>query len=317
MVHKVCLYAGEALGRYGFGDGHPFSPLRQGAFLRGLEGAGLDSKVSLREPVTASREEIERFHTADYVDRVVQASRDGVGYLDQGDTPAFPGVYEAATTVVGSALDAARRIMAGECRRAFVPIAGLHHARRGSAAGFCVFNDCGVVIESLLGELGLERVAYVDIDAHHGDGVYYGFEEEPRLIFADLHEDGRYLYPGTGRGDERGRGEAQGLKLNIPMPPGADDDAFLARWPEVEALLEAHRPQFILLQCGADSIDGDPLTHLRYSAAAHGHAAAALRCIAERHAGGRLLAVGGGGYNLDNIAAAWNAVVRSLTADSR
>ena len=314
MSGAVDLYVGEALGRYGFGDGHPFSPLRQEAFLRGLEGSGLSSRVHLREPVTARREEIERFHQAAYVDRVMAASRDGVGYLDLGDTPAFPGVFEAASAVVGSALDAARRLVAGECVRAFVPIAGLHHARRGSAAGFCVFNDCGVVIESLLGELGLERVAYVDIDAHHGDGVYYGFEEEPRLIFADLHEDGRYLYPGSGRGDERGRGEAEGVKLNIPMPPGADDDAFLERWPEVEALLEAHRPQFILLQCGADSVDGDPLTHMRYSPAAHGHAAAALRRIAERHAEGRLLAVGGGGYNLDNIAAAWGAVVRSLVA---
>ena len=104
------------------------------------------------------------------------------------------------------------------------------------------------------------------------------------------------------------------MKLNIPMPPGADDGAFLARWPEVEALLEVHRPQFILLQCGADSVDGDPLTHMRYSAAAHGHAAAALCRIADRHAEGRLLAVGGGGYNLDNIAATWSAVVRSLVA---
>lgn len=310
MSDELFLYVGEALGRYGFGGGHPFSPLRQGAFLKGLEREGL--VVRRCEPCPATREEIERFHTEEYVARVIEASRDGVGYLDGGDTPAFPGVYEAAATVVGSALDAARRMVHGECRRAFVPIAGLHHARRDSAAGFCVFNDCGVVIESLLGELGLERIAYVDIDAHHGDGVFYGFEAEPRLIFADMHEDGRFLYPGSGTATERGRGAGEGVKLNIPMMPGSDDTAFHGRWPEVEALLEAHRPQFIILQCGADSVAGDPLTHMRYSAAAHGHAAARLRDIADRHAEGRLLALGGGGYNLDNIADAWCAVARSL-----
>jgi len=316
MDKPLSLYVGDALGRYGFGDGHPFSPLRQGAFLAGLARAGLADGVEVRAPREATREEIERFHTADYVTRVVEASREGHGYLDGGDTPAFAGVYEAAATVVGSALEAARRIVAGPerggCRRAFVPIAGLHHARRDGAAGFCVFNDCGVVIESLLGEMGLERVAYVDIDAHHGDGVFYAFEGEPRVIFADLHEDGRHLYPGSGAAAERGRGAAEGLKLNIPMAPAADDAAFLRRWPEVEALLEAHRPRFILFQCGADSVGGDPLTHLRYTPAAHGHAAAALRRIADRHADGRLLALGGGGYNLDNVARAWGEVVRAL-----
>ena len=112
--------------------------------------------------------------------------------------------------------------MHGECRRAFVPIAGLHHAARDRAAGFCVFNDCGVAIE-LLKRAGLKRIAYVDIDAHHGDGVFYAFEDDPAVIFADLHEDGRYLYPGTGMAEEIGKGAARGMKLNVPLPPGADD----------------------------------------------------------------------------------------------
>lgn len=308
----VCVYVGEALGRYGFGGGHPFGPERMDVFWRAAVAAGLDREVCVCEPVMADRAAIERFHTPAYVQRVVTQSKTGVGYLDYGDTPAFPGVYEAAATVAGSVLDAVARIMDGRCRRAFVPIAGLHHARRDLAGGFCVFNDAGIAIATLRAEYGLQRIAYVDIDAHHGDGVYYGFDDDPHLVFADLHEDGQYLYPGTGRADETGRGAAAGTKLNIPMPPGADDTAFLAQWPRVEELLRTLRPEFIVLQCGADSLAGDPLTHLGYSAASHAHATTRLCRIAEELCGGRLLVLGGGGYDHANLAAAWTAVVRAL-----
>jgi acetoin utilization protein AcuC len=202
--------------------------------------------------------------------------------------------------------------MSGQCRRAFVPIAGLHHAGRDHAAGFCVFNDCGVVIETLRRNSKLERIAYVDIDAHHGDGVFYAFENDPAVIFADMHEDGQYLYPGTGARTETGRGPAEGTKLNLPMAPGADDSAFDASWPQVIAHLEKFEPQFIVLQCGADSLEGDPITHLRYSAAAHGKAARELAQLADRLGHGRVLGLGGGGYNRQNLAQAWNAVVENL-----
>lgn len=311
-AEPVCVYLGEPLGSYGFPGGHPFSPLRMGVFAAALEAAGLDAQVRICRPVKAGREVLERFHTSDYVAFVASSSRAGFGLLDHGDTPAFPGVYEAASYVVGSVVDAVERIMGGRCRRGFVPIAGLHHARRDRAGGFCVFNDCGVAIETLYQVFGLQRVAYVDIDAHHGDGVFYGFEGDPALLFADLHEDGRYLYPGTGHADETGTGAARGTKLNIPMPPMADDQAFRAAWERVEAYLEAGEPEFIILQCGADSVAGDPLTHLRYSPETHGYAAARLCRLAERHSQGRLLAVGGGGYNHANIGAAWTAVVRAL-----
>ncbi|MBV9620949.1 MAG: acetoin utilization protein AcuC, partial [Gammaproteobacteria bacterium] len=202
-------------------------------------------------------------------------------------------------------------VLAGTVRHAFVPIGGLHHAGRGHAAGFCVFNDCGIAIE-LLKRAGLERIAYVDIDAHHGDGVFYAFADDPTVVFADLHEDGRYLYPGTGKADERGEGAAQGTKLNVPLPPGADDQVFDAVWPQVTAHLERHQPQFIILQCGADSLDGDPITHLRFSARTHGRAARDLAALAERCGHGRVLALGGGGYNRANLAQAWNGVVENL-----
>ncbi|MHB8473353.1 MAG: arginase family protein [Gammaproteobacteria bacterium] len=316
MPHPVCLYHGVELERYNFGPAHPFGPRRLGAFWDEALRQGLVARACVCAPMLAEPEAIERFHTPDYVTRVKIQSKLGVGYLDFGDTPAFIGVYDAASTVVGTTLDAVARIMRDACRRAFVPIAGLHHARRDAAAGFCVFNDCGVAIETLRSQYGVRRIAYVDIDAHHGDGVFYAFEDDADMIFADLHEDGRHLYPGTGAAEETGRGAAVGTKLNIPLPAGADDAAFFREWPRVESLLRDARPEFILLQCGADSVAGDPITHMAYSAAAHAHATTRLGRIADELGHGRLLALGGGGYDLDNIATAWCAVLGALLGDA-
>jgi len=271
--------------------------------------------VQVCEPSRATDEQILRFHTPDYLERVKAQSQTGEGYLDYTDTPAFKGVYEAAATVVGTALAALDTVMAGDCRQAFVPIAGLHHARRGEAAGFCVFNDCGVVIETLRTEYELYRLAYVDIDAHHGDGVYYSFTHDPDLCIVDVHEDGQYLYPGTGAITETGSGPATGTKLNIPLPPNAGDDTFFKVWESAESFIDKARPEFIILQCGADSLAGDPITHLKLSSAAHRHAAERLQALAEKHCDGRLLALGGGGYNRANLADAWTAVVAALLGE--
>jgi acetoin utilization protein AcuC len=254
------------------------------------------------------------FHTPAYVDFVQQKSLSGEGFMDGGDTPAFRGVFEAASAVVGATWVAVESVMSGASRRAFVPIAGLHHAARAGAAGFCVFNDCGVAVELLRARYGVRRIAYVDIDAHHGDGVFYAFEDDPDLIFADTHEDGRYLYPGTGAADETGRGTAAGCKLNLPLPPGAGDGEFFAAWERIEAHLATFPTEFILLNCGADSLAGDPITHLQFSAAAHAHAASRLCTLADAHGHGRVLGVGGGGYNRRNLATAWCAVVRAFLA---
>ncbi|MBT8086285.1 MAG: acetoin utilization protein AcuC [Woeseia sp.] len=308
----VHVYKGQALADYGFGDQHPFGADRHDVFHTALQGTPLMERVRLAKPETASPGQIALFHTDDYIRHVERMSAIGEGFLDQGDTPAVPGIFEKAQIVVGTTLAATDAIMQGDARRAFQPIGGLHHASRIAAAGFCVFNDCGVAIEHLRHRYGIRRIAYVDIDAHHGDGVYFGFEDDPDLIFADIHEDGRFLYPGSGAACEKGRGEAVGSKLNLPLPPGADDETFFDAWQRVEEFIAASEPEFIILQCGADSLDGDPLTHLRYSYKAHHKAASRLCGIANEYADGRLLATGGGGYNLDNIAKAWVAVVTAL-----
>jgi len=313
---NVLLVAGDEIARYGFGDGHPFGPDRHEAFMRELHQCGLDGRVRRGVARAASREELEWFHTPAYVDLVRERSATGHGYLDAGDTPAWRGVYEAASNVVGATLNAVDAVLSGNARRAFIPIAGLHHASRGHAAGFCVFNDCGVAIEMLRRRHGVKRVAYVDIDAHHGDGVFYAFEDDPDLLFADLHEDGRYLYPGTGMAQETGVGPAVGTKLNLPLPPGASDEHYHAAWNRVEDYLRAGRPDFILFQCGADSLGGDPITHLRFSEDAHAHAAARLCAIADELGHGRVVGMGGGGYNRRNIARAWTRVVQAFVEGS-
>jgi len=312
MTTPVLVYRGDEIARYGFGDPHPFGTDRHGVFHDELDGAGLDN-YAYAHPRVATVDELVLFHTPAYIDRVSRMSAEGRGYLDEGDTPAVPGIFEAAAAVVGTTLAAADAVMQGEAKRAFVPIAGLHHAARDRAAGFCVFNDCGVAAEYLRQRYGLERIAYVDIDAHHGDGVYYGFEDDPGVLFADIHEDGRYLYPGTGAETETGTGRARGTKLNIPVAPGADDEQFRTAWRRVEAYLDETEPEFILFQCGADSLEGDPITHLCYTEQAHADAAATLCRIADKHCGGRIVGTGGGGYNRRNVARAWTRVVKAFT----
>jgi acetoin utilization protein AcuC len=307
----VTVYRGEELSRYGFGHGHPFGTDRQATFWNAVSGRGLDDRLAVARPVLATRAELESFHTAAYVDLVAARSRSGVGFLDSGDTPAFPGVFEAASWVAGSACDALDRLVAGTTRRAFLPIGGLHHARRDRAGGFCVFNDCGIVIELARARHRIRRIAYVDIDAHR-DGVLYAFEDDPEVAIADVHEDGRFLYPGTGFAHETGRGNAAGTKLNLPLQPGAGDAEFADAWRLAEAHVEAARPELVILQCGADGLAGDPLAHLSFSPAVHRLAASRLCALADRHCEGRLLAFGGGGYNPAGIADGWSAVVEAM-----
>lgn len=314
----TAVFFGEELARYGFGGSHPWGTDRIYAFWSRLQAENV-SNVLIQQPEMTVEETVLSFHDRDYVELVKMASKQCRSVpLDRGDTPSFRGIFEATLYVVGSTLAAVDMVMKGTDRvgrrieNAFVPIAGLHHARRDSAGGFCVFNDVGIASVQARKKYGIRRIAYVDIDAHHGDGMFYEFVADPLLFFADIHEDGRYLYPGTGSVDEIGLGEAKGTKMNIPLLPEAGDREFLDAFKRVQTFIDSAEPELIFLNCGADSLAGDPITDLRYSAQAHGHAAKALRRIAEKHCKGRLIAVGGGGYNRANIGNAWTEVVKSL-----
>ncbi len=316
MKTEVALYVDAALGSYGFPDGHPWGADRQDAFWAEATRQKLEQSATVCRSRAASAAEIGRFHDERHVQRVHLLSDRGYGSIDAGDTPAFSGVYEASSHVVGAALDGLQQIMAGEVLRTFQPIGGLHHAARERAAGFCVFNDCGVVIDTLRNQYGIQRVAYVDIDVHHGDGLYYPYESDPDLVYADIHEDGRFLYPGTGADTECGKGAGAGLKLNIPLQPGAGDQEFRAAWARVEAHLRLHQPEFIVFQAGADSIAGDPLAHLQYTPAAHAHAAQRLCVLANEMCQGRIMGFGGGGYNRNNLALGWCGVLNAFIRGS-
>ena len=310
---KILVVKDEKISSYGFGDDHPFGPDRHGAFHRYLADSGISSLVHLAASgYIAVRADIERFHTNEYIDRVIAHCQLGKGFLDNGDTPAIQGLYESSLAVVGASLFVTEEIISGRFKRAFVPIAGLHHAKRDSAGGFCVFYDIGFVIETLRKIHGVNRIAYIDIDAHHGDGVYYSYEEDPNLIFVDVHEDGRFLFPGTGFPEEIGIGPAKGTKKNISLKPGDGDVVFQENWSHIQAFLDDSEPEFFILQCGADSLLGDPITNLALSERSHYLAAQSLTVLAEKHAKGRIIALGGGGYNRDNIGRAWTQVVKAF-----
>ncbi|MCS7125653.1 MAG: acetoin utilization protein AcuC [Aigarchaeota archaeon] len=314
MCRVGVVYGEEAL-LYSFPEPHPFRSDRVKRFYDEVLPELL--KIYPNDLVTvklelASLEELLLYHDPEYVDFVKKKSELGYGYLDYGDTPAFKGCFEASSYIVGSTLKLVKMMMKGEVDHGFNPVGGLHHARRDRAAGFCIFNDASVAIKYLLEVVKLKQVLYIDIDAHHGDGVFYDYYFDKKLIMVDIHQDGRTLYPGTGFTYERGGGEAEGTKLNIPLMPGAGDEEFIEAWNTVEEFIDRFNPEFIILQAGADGLSGDPLTGLMYSERVHEHATSRLHKIAEERCNGRLIALGGGGYNRENILKAWRKVLINL-----
>jgi acetoin utilization protein AcuC len=313
MRCRVGVGFGPETSAYSFPGGHPMSSSRTAGFFQILQRAFFQrGRAEPVPPRLATEEELLTFHSVKYVEFVKSFSERGEGFLDHGDTPAFKGVYDASSYVVGTTLELLKLVCQGKVDHGFSPVGGLHHARPDRAGGFCVFNDTAIALKAAHHRYGLGRILYVDIDAHHGDGIYYPFEEEPWLWIADIHEDGRFLYPGTGFEGERGRGEARGTKLNLCLQPGAGDNEFRKAFESVMDFAERSRPEMIFLQAGADSLEGDPLTHLRLTSVSHRLAASRLHRLAHTYSAGRFLAMGGGGYNPSNVQAAWTAVLDEL-----
>jgi len=266
---------------------------------------------------TATRDEIRLFHEDSYVRLVEQYSRRGSGLLDAGDTPAFKGCYEATSLVVGASLVGADMVMKGELSHSFNPSGGLHHAHPERASGFCIFNDPAVSIAHLKSIHGVKRVVYLDIDAHHGDGVMYGFYDDPGVLDIDFHESGRYLFPGTGFPDETGVGKAAGLKVNVPLPPGTGDEAYLRAFQTVVPdLVRKFNPEIILVQCGADGHVDDRLAHLRMTTETYASIIREMHGLAHELCEGRLLLLGGGGYTLANVPRVWAFAFATLAGSS-
>ena len=289
---------------YDFGPFHPFSERSRWLAARLLRSSIPDTgcaPLGWSESVgVAHRSTLETFHQSDYVDFVQEASGlEREVLLDAGDTPSFAGCYEAAARLAQGAVDALDFTV--EHRRpAFHPGGGLHHAHPGRASGFCIFNDVAIAVARGMRER--HRVAYVDIDAHHGDGVMYGFYDSGRVLDIDFHQDGRTLFPGTGFAHEVGREDGAGLKANIPLPPGAGDEALLPMFRRVvPALLRWFRPDVIILQHGVDGHFGDELARLQYSPAAYAEIDRTILALSRELTGGRLVVTGGGGYRPESV----------------
>ncbi len=289
---------------YDFGPFHPFSERSRRLAARLLEAtAGTPGETDLdwsRSIEPARRPTLETFHHAEYLDFVEHASgRSEDVLLDAGDTPAFLGCYDAAARLVQGAVSALDFTI--EHRRpAFHPAGGLHHAHPDRASGFCIFNDVAIAVAR--GMRHGHRVAYIDIDAHHGDGVMYGFYDSGKVLDIDFHQDGRTLFPGTGFPHEVGREDGAGLKVNVPLPPGAGDEALLPIFRRVvPPLLRWFRPNVIVLQHGVDGHYGDELARLQYSPVAYAEVDRTILELSQELSGGRLLVTGGGGYRPESV----------------
>ncbi len=307
VMRRVVFISAPAVWQVGHGPNHPLKPERLRRTHELLEAYGLLrlDGVQVVAPRLAAEAELRLFHTPEYL-RAVRALSTGEGGVNPtrynfgaGDNPVFSGMYESEGLKVGSAVQAADLLLGGECDVAFSYSGGLHHGAPARASGFCVFNDAAVAIHHLLQRV--DRIAYVDIDVHHGDGVQDAFYESDRVLTISLHQDGRTLFPGTGFVHETGRGAGAGTSVNVPLPPGTDDESYVFAFEEtVPALLERFRPEVVVTQLGVDTHRLDPLAALALTT--HGH-----QTVFERLASLApvWLALGGGGYHLDVVPRSW------------
>lgn len=317
MSGRAQLMWDEGVTGYDFGRGHPMDPVRLALTKRLIESLGVESCPELRvvaaKPVGEST--LRLVHRPDYIEAVRQASADpasaderfGLGTVDD---PAFARMHDVSALIAGQSVGGAEAVWQGKALHAVNFAGGLHHAMPASASGFCVYNDPALAIARLL-EQGAERVAYVDLDVHHGDGVQAAFWDDPRVLTISLHEHPGTLFPGTGWPEECGGADAEGSAVNVALPPGTTDEGWLrAVHAVVPELLEAFQPQFLVSQHGADTHIEDPLAHLAVSVDAQRLAAEAAHEWAHTYAQGRWLALGGGGYAVvDVVPRTWTHLV--------
>ena len=315
MTQTLGIIYSDAFQQYDFGPTHPLKPTRLKLTFELMRAVNLLSlpNVKVSEPRVASRDELALFHDEEYIDLIQKVSRSGEGFLDLGDTPAFKGCFEASALAVGASLAAVDLVMSGQVAHAMNISGGLHHAHPGRASGFCIFNDPAVSIAYLKKKYAVDKVLYLDVDAHHGDGVMYGFYSDAGVLDIDFHEDGHSLFPGTGFTEEIGEGKASGIKINIPLPPFTGDEPYMELFREiVPAAVRKYRPQILLLQCGADSHANDLLAHLQLTTKTYCEVAKIVHELAHEVAHSRLVVFGGGGYNISNVARTWTSVASVL-----
>lgn len=312
-----------ALTRYDFGPNHPMSPVRLDLTMRLARATGVLDRPGVRvvSPPPASDDLLTSVHTLEYVE-AVRACSDDPGRIDPvhglgtDDDPCFAGMHEAAARIVGGTLAVATAVWRGAAVHGVSVAGGLHHARQDAASGFCVYNDVAVAIHALL-EAGAQRVAYVDLDVHHGDGVQAAFYDDPRVLTISVHESPRTLFPGTGYPYETGGPAAEGSAVNLALPPGTTDVGWLRGFHAVvPPLLRAWKPDVVVSQHGCDSHVDDPLAHFALTVDGQRAAAIAVHQLAHELCDGRWVATGGGGYAIvDVVPRAWTHLLAVATGE--
>jgi len=301
----IYLYYTDQFMGYNFGPEHPMQPARLMLTNRLIEEFGFLSGLDVERvmPYYASYEDLLAVHDREYVDAVRSEEQAHAFGLDDFDNPAFPGIYDSSRIIAGASREAALRIVQEDCS-AFNFAGGLHHAMPSRASGFCIFNDVALGISALLTRF--RKILYIDIDAHHGDGVQQIFYSDPRVLTISIHETGKHLFPGTGFVDELGRDEGVGYSVNVPLPVDASDQAFCLAFEEiVPPLFDWFRPEVVVAQLGVDAHYADRMTGLKMTLSGYQYLVQGIRRLTDERSAGRLLAMGGGGYNLEVVPYAW------------
>ncbi len=318
MVDKVGLIYTEDYKKYDFGSDHPLRPLRLKLTYSLMKKLKLleHPRLTILNPRLATQQEIERVHSREYIEIVKKLSENPnesygmTAYrygLGPGDNPIFKGMYEASALVCGASIIAAETVWNEEdFKITFNPAGGLHHAHRDRASGFCIFNDIAVAIKHLKTLKEDIRIAYLDIDCHHGDGVQWLFYDDPNVLTISYHQDGRFLFPGTGTIGEIGEGDGKGYSINFPLLPGTYNKSFINLFRKTAPkLLEAYAPDILITQLGVDTYFDDPLTQMGFSLAVYRDIAQTMKTSAREYCNDKWLALGGGGYLMSVVPRAW------------
>ncbi|MFO7797986.1 MAG: acetoin utilization protein AcuC [Promethearchaeati archaeon] len=321
---KVGLIYTDQYSKYNFGPSHPLRPLRLELTYSLMEKLGLLNHKNLEifQPRLATKQEIARVHSSDYINVVERLSKNPknkeikpfIYGLGPGDNPIFEGMYEASSLVCGASIKAAETVWDNdEFHIAFNPAGGLHHAQKDKASGFCIFNDIAVAIKHLKSLDKDIRIAYLDIDCHHGDGVQWLFYDDPNVLTISLHESGKYLFPGSGGTEETGAGKGTGYSINFPLIPGTNNKMYLKIFSEcIPKILEKYQPDILATQLGVDTHFNDPLTQLGVSIRLHKTLAKEIKNYAEKYCNNKWLAFGGGGYLMTVVPRAWSLFLAQM-----
>ena len=303
---RPTLVWSDALTSYNLGPSHPLAPIRVELAVALARELGVLDRFDIVEPRPLTVDELSTVHGRHYIGGVQELSEypyesDLALGLGTGDNPVAYGMHDASALVAGATVEAARRVWTGETNRAANIAGGLHHAMPNMASGFCIYNDPALAIRWML-DNGAERIAYVDVDAHHGDGVQAIFYDDPRVLTVSIHEGPRTLFPGTGYPDDIGGAGAEGTAVSIALPPGTTDAGWLRAFHAVvPAVMAAFQPEVLISQHGCDSHDHDPLTNLALTVDGQRASYLAVERLAEDFAGGRWIVTGGGGYALYSV----------------